>query len=165
MIEIRKLSADELIQLYRMHAIVYNFRRDFSKEENQKPDPLDHPADWSWGVFDGKKLIAGMHEIDYLMRFDGHSVKMSGIGGVGTLPEARKSGHIRHIFEKLLLQAYEKGVVFSSLSPFSHDFYRKFGYEIACARNKISIPTDVLSGIKFYRDKILRAVCSNSSGR
>jgi predicted acetyltransferase len=141
MIEIRRLTAADLPQLYRMHTIVYNMRRDFSKEENQKIDPLDHPAQWAWGAFENGKFLAGMYEIDYLMRFDGHSVKMSGIGGVGTLPEARKGGLVRRIFEKLLPEAYEKGVIFSNLSPFSHDFYRKFGYEIACARNDITIPT------------------------
>jgi predicted acetyltransferase len=148
MAEIRRLVTEDMLQFYRIHTIVYNQRKDYSKDENQKIDPLEHPVDWAWGVFDGKKLLAGMFEIEYLMRFDGHSVKMSGIGGVGTLPEARKGGHIRHIFEKLLPQAYEKGVVFSSLTPFSHDFYRKFGYEIACNRNKISISTDDLSEIK-----------------
>ena len=148
MAEIRKLAADEIIQLKKIHTIVYNQRRDYSVEENQKTDPLDHPSDWAWGVFEKTKLLAGMFEVDYLMRFDGHSVKMSGISGVGTLPEARKGGHIRHIFEKLLPQARENGVVFSNLCPFSHDFYRKFGYEIACARKNISIPTGDLSEIK-----------------
>ena len=154
MSEIRRLVTEEMLQLYRLHTIVYNQRKDFSKEENQKIYPYEHPADWTWGVFDGKKLLAGMFEIEYLMRFDGHSVKMSGIGGVGTLPEARKGGHIRHIFEKLLPQAYEKGVIFSNLTPFSHDFYRKFGYEIACNRNKITIPTGDLSEIKPYGEFI-----------
>jgi len=148
MAEIRRLETEDLLQFYRIHTIVYNMRRDFSKEENQKIDPLDHPAAWACGVFENKKLLAGMYEIDYLMRFDGHSVKMTGIGGVGTLPEARKGGHIRHIFEKLLPEACEKGVVFSCLTPFSHDFYRKFGYEIACARNNISISTGDLSDIR-----------------
>jgi len=150
MTEIRRLQNEDLLQFYRIHTIVYNMRRDFSKEESQKIDPLDHPAHWACGVFEGKKLLAGMYEIDYLMRFDGNSVKMTGIGGVGTLPEARKGGHIRRIFEKILPEAYEKGVVFSNLSPFSHDFYRKFGYEIACARNNISISTGDLSEIKQY---------------
>jgi len=146
--DIRRLESDDLIQFYRMHTIVYNMRKDYSKEENQKIDPLDHPADWAWGVFEGKKLLAGMYEIDYLMRFDGHDVKMSGIGGVGTLPEARKGGLVRRIFEQLLPQAYEKGVVFSNLTPFDHEFYRKFGYEVCCARNKITIDAGDLSDIK-----------------
>jgi len=148
MAEIRRLETEDLIQLSRIHTIVYNMRRDFTKEENQKPDPLEHPANWACGVFENKKLLAGMFEIDYLMRFDGHSVKMTGISGVGTLPEARKGGHIRHIFEKLLPEAYEKGVVFSNLTPFSHDFYRKFGYEVTCTRNNISISMGDLSELK-----------------
>jgi len=148
MAEIRKLAADDVLQLKKIHTVVYNQRRDYSTEDNQKTDPLDHPPDWAWGVFDKTKLLAGMFELDYLMRFDGNSVKMSGISGVGTLPEARKDGHIRRIFEKLLPQAREKGVVFSNLCPFSHDFYRKFGYEIACARKNIIIPTGDLSEIK-----------------
>jgi len=82
------------------------------------------------------------------MRFDGHSVKMSGISGVGTLPEARKGGFVRRIFEQLLPEAYEKGVVFSNLTPFSHDFYRKFGYETIGLRNNITISAGDLSGIK-----------------
>ncbi|MDR0442448.1 MAG: GNAT family N-acetyltransferase [Treponema sp.] len=148
MAEIRRLTPEEMPQFYRMHTIVYNMRRDHSKEENQKADPLSHPAHWAWGVFEGSKLLAGMYEIDYLMRFDGHNVKMSGIGGVGTLPEARKGGHVRRIFEKLLPEAYEKGVAFSCLTPFSHDFYRKFGYEISCARREISISMGELQEIK-----------------
>jgi predicted acetyltransferase len=148
MAEIRKLTADDALQLKKIHTVVYNQRRDYSTEENKKTDPLDHPPDWAWGVFDKTKLLAGMYELDYLMRFDGNSVKMSGISGVGTLPEARKGGHIRRIFEKLLPQAREKGVVFSNLCPFSHDFYRKFGYETACARKNITIPTGDLSEIK-----------------
>jgi len=150
MSEIRRLVNEDMLQLYRLHTIVYNQRKDYSKEENQKIYSLEHPADWAWGVFNGKKLLAGMFEIEYLMRFDGHSVKMSGIGGVGTLPEARKGGHIRRIFEQLLPQAYEKGFIFSNLTPFSHDFYRKFGYEIACNRNKLTISTGDLSEIKQY---------------
>jgi predicted acetyltransferase len=146
--EIRRLDDEDLLQLLKLHTIVYNIRKDYSKEDNQKKEPLAHPTNWAWGAFKGKKLLAGMFEIEFLMRFDGHSKKMSGISGVGTLPEARKGGHIRRISEKMLIEAYEKGVVFSTLAPFSHDFYRKFGYEIASDRFNISIPTKSFSTIK-----------------
>lgn len=151
MTELRRLQNEDIIQLQRMHTIVYNQRKDYPKEETSNTkdtDPLAHPADWAWGVFDGKKLLAGMYELDYLMSFDGHSVKMSGVSGVGTLPEARKGGHVRRIFEKMLPEEYEKGFVFSALTPFSHDFYRKFGYEISCARTHVSISTGDLFDIK-----------------
>jgi predicted acetyltransferase len=154
MSEIRRLEKEDLIQFYKMHTVVYNMRRNYSKDESKEIDLLDHPANWAWGVFEGKKLLAGMLDIDFLMNFDGHSVKLSGIGGVGTLPEARKGGHIRRIFEQLLLKSYENDFVFSNLSPFSHDFYRKFGYEICCARNNISIPAGDFLGIKPYGEYV-----------
>ena len=126
--------------------IVYNQRRDFSGEKEGGAG--GHPPHWAWGAFDGGKLLSCMWEIDYLMRFDGNSVRMSGIGGVGTLPEARKGGLVRRVFERLLPEAYENGVVFSTLAPFSHDYYRMFGYEIACTRNNISVPTRDFFGLK-----------------
>jgi predicted acetyltransferase len=152
MIEIRRLCAEELQKARRLHTVVYNFRHDYNKEEKKEPDPLEHPPEWTWGLFEGNKLLSCMIEIEFLMRFDNHSVPMSGIGGVGTLPEARKGGHIRSIFEKLLPEAYEKGVVFSNLCPFSHAFYRKFGYEVACARNKITIATSQFIDLKLRGD-------------
>ena len=148
MAEIRRLENDDLIQFYKLHTIVYNLRRDYSKEDSEKPDPLAHPANWACGAFEGKKLLAGLYEIDFLMRFDGNSVKMAGIGGVGTLPEARNGGLVRRIFEKIQPESYEKGVVFSCLTPFSHEFYRKFGYELSIPRNNISIAAGNFADIK-----------------
>jgi predicted acetyltransferase len=83
------------------------------------------------------------------MRFDGNDVKMSGIGGVATFPEARSGGKVRRIFESLLAGAYADGVIFSCLSPFSHAFYRKFGYELCCVRREMRIPITELEKIKY----------------
>jgi predicted acetyltransferase len=130
----------------RIDTVVYNGRRDYSKEE--KPDPLAHPASWHWGAFQKGRLVSSLVEIPFLMRFDFSSVPLSGIGGVGTLPEARNSGCVPAIFAKLLPEAYEGGTVFSNLTPFSHAYYRAYGYELACARNEITIPTREFSRLK-----------------
>ena len=148
MTEIRRLEKDDTSQFLNLHTIVYNMRRDCYKQEDIKNDPLSHPAHWACGAFEGKKLLAGMFEIDYLMRFDENSVKMAGIGGVGTLPEERNGGHVRRIFEKIQPESYEKGYVFSCLTPFNHDFYRKFGYELAIPRNNICIAVNDFANIK-----------------
>jgi len=152
MTEIRRLAAGEIPQLDRIHTVVYNQRRDFPREkpgeDGAKDEPSGHPPHWAWGAFEKGRLLSCMREIDFLMSFDGGHARMSGIGGVGTLPEARKGGLVRRIFEKLLPEARESGVVFSTLTPFSHDYYRMFGYEIACARNNVSIPARDFLGIK-----------------
>jgi len=146
MTEIRRLCAEDMPAHSRLMTVVYNARRDFSKEEPPKQDP--NPHQWTLGVFEGGKLVSAMTELEFLMRFDGQNVPMIGIGGVGTLPEARKGGHVRKMFEKFLPEAYEQGVIFSNLYPFSYDFYRKFGYELAHTRNEITIPTGEFSDYK-----------------
>jgi predicted acetyltransferase len=143
MTEILRLRAEDMPAYSRLVTVVYNVRRDFSKEE--APEKTAHPPEWTRGVFEGGRLVSAMTEIEFLMRFDGQSVPMIGIGGVGTLPEARKGGHVRAMFEKFLPEAYEKGVIFSNLHPFSFDFYRKFGYELAHSRNEITIPAGEFS--------------------
>jgi predicted acetyltransferase len=146
MLEIRRVRAEELEQCNKIGTVVYNEHRDFHLQKHESP--LEDPAEWRWGAFEDGKMWSCMNEIPYLMRFDHHDVKMSGIGSVGTLPEARSGGYIRMIFEKLLPEAYENGVVFSNLTPFSHAFYRKFGYELAGARNEVTIPTKEFAGLK-----------------
>jgi predicted acetyltransferase len=147
MIEIRRIHPDELIQVRKLHTVVFNQRSDFSKES--PPDPLANPAEWTWGAFENGILASVIVEIEFMMRFDGSAVPMSGIAGVGTLPEYRKSRLVRSIFGKLLPEAFEKGVVFSTLAPFSHAFYRKFGYELVCVLKELTIPA-----IEFSRYKI-----------
>jgi hypothetical protein len=54
MIEVRRINAEELPQVHHIWNIVYDERRDYSKE--QKPNPLTEPAEWGWGVFEGGGL-------------------------------------------------------------------------------------------------------------
>ena len=145
MIEIRRLCAEDLIPYYKMKAVVYNRRRDCSDESaiNRNLGTLVEAFDaapWHWGVFDNGRLISGMLENEFLMRFDGNEVPMAGIGGVGTLPEARKGGLVRIMYEKFFHEAFDKGVIFSCLRPFSHAFYRKFGYEFTFTRHTLTVP-------------------------
>jgi predicted acetyltransferase len=146
--EIRRIHKDEYSLVERIDTIVYNQRHDFSKEKDGEDKSLNNPSEWIWAVFENGKMMSCLNEIPFLMRFDGQSVNMSGIGGVGSLPEARKGGNIKALFETLIPLAYENGVLFSSLTPFSHVFYRKFGYELSCACNEIRIPTSEFATLK-----------------
>ncbi|MCL2720659.1 MAG: GNAT family N-acetyltransferase [Treponema sp.] len=154
MTEIRRLTKDDWPAFARMQAISFNYRYDPSDESNNERDPLDHPESWVWAAFEKGNLVAGTYEIDFLMNFDNKRAKMTGIGGVATLPEARGGGYMRRIFDKMLQESYDNGVIFSSLSPFSHDFYRKFGYETTCVRNNITITAKHFLSIKPYGEFI-----------
>ncbi|MDR2655816.1 MAG: GNAT family N-acetyltransferase [Oscillospiraceae bacterium] len=144
--EIRRLKQSEITEAKKIDAISFNMRSDFSNPQEEK---YPAPADWRWGAFEGGKLAASMMEIPYIMRFDGHDVKMSGIGSVATLPEFRRSGSVRAIFGRLIPEAYAGGAVFSCLYPFSHAYYRQFGYELSATETEARIPA-LSIGLKMH---------------
>lgn len=84
------------------------------------------------GAFDEKgRLCSAMIQLDYGCHFGGQETKLLGIGGVVSDPALRRNGGIRALFEEGLPRARREGYTFSALYPFSHVFYRKFGYELA----------------------------------
>jgi len=139
--EIRKIRPEENVPASLVGTIVF-----LNEEKNyreQLESPLHHSDGYedTWAGFDGAgKMCSVLSVYDYDMRFDGHTVKMGGVAGVATLPEARNSGYIRRIFEKALPAMKDEGKTFSFLYPFSFEFYRKFGYELCYAPSRISAP-------------------------
>ena len=92
-----------------------------------KPE-ADHLTYWA-ACDDSCHMMSALTLTDYTVNFDGHPCRMSGVGGVSTLPQYRGRGGIRGIFEACLPDLYNQGYDFSYLYPFSSAFYRKFGYE------------------------------------
>ena len=135
---IRRIKKEEKVFADRMRSIAFNFILDESKKDQVMDSPT-WPEDWTWGYFEDSRMVSCMTAIPYAMRFDGHTVAMTGIGGVASLPETRHGGKIRKIFEVLFKEEYEKGTEFTGLTPFSHSYYRKFGYELCNDRKEIVI--------------------------
>ena len=97
------------------------------------------------GVFDGEgRLLGAMIQLSMDARFEGHTCKLLGIGGVATDPAQRRHGAIRQLFEEGLPRLYDEGFVFSALYPFSHVFYRKFGYELGILRRNAEVKTSAI---------------------
>lgn len=90
------------------------------------------------------KLMGGMILLDYQTRIGDKWLPLTGIGGVATLPEYRRAGVIRGIFKHILPRMYENGIAISGLYPFSHAFYRKFGYEVTSGISTASVGLDQL---------------------
>ena len=124
---IRPMTNDDLLAYERLCSICYTY------PAKHAPEPLpDEKLRIRMGVFDEDgKLLSAMMQIPYSVRFGGETVPLIGIGGVVTDPAARGQRAIRHLFEEGLPRLYREGYVFSALYPFSHRFYRKFGYESA----------------------------------
>ena len=104
----------------------------------------------------GHPVSSGMVIHAYDVWFDGSLTKATGVGGVASLPEARGNGGIRKIFETLLPDWYRDGITFSMLYPFSHEFYRKFGYEQVQKRHIYRLPIKSLCALP--QDRSARVV-------
>ena len=149
--EVRPIKPEEKTAFDKIQTIAFMFKRDFSKEEKEGavPDGAQQLVNDGYrtgrAAFDDNgKMCSCFDLIPYEVTFDGNTVKMGGIGGVASLPEERDKKYIRHIFEYVMNEMYENGYVFSYLYPFSHIYYRKFGYEHNMTVTSCSIPISSL---------------------
>ena len=131
--------------------------RKTTKEENQRVNELfsiafelplepvseeENPRCHHWAAYtDDGDMMSTFTVSDFNQRFDGHSCKMGGIGGVATLPQYRRMGGIRECFSRCLPDMYQNDYIFSYLYPFSTAYYRKFGYE--CCVQKLCMHLDL----------------------
>ena len=145
--EVRKLTENEHFEADLISCVAFHMRmedREKAMEESKKLTVED------WGAFaDDGRLMARIMNHRFESWLDGRLVANGGIGGVSTLPEYRNTGAIREIFGKLIPEAYRNGEVISTLYPFNHAFYRKFGYETACWRNDYEFSPAVLKEYRF----------------
>ena len=140
--EIRKITPEEDIYSERVSSVAYFWKLDKVRERGARLTDV-------WGGFDKNGgLCSRMILEDYPVRFDGHTVKMCGIGGVATLPDHRNERLVRGMFEKALPDMKERGYLLTFLFPFSFVFYRKFGYELCYAHNRVTIPAGALKTFK-----------------
>ncbi len=124
----RNLRENETEARKKLQSIVY-----FMKYESDKPslspkfDKIQ--AQNTRGAFteDGK-LAAVLEIFPFLSYLDGTIVGSSGVAGVATLLEHRHSGAVKNLLKNAYKEMYEKGDVMSYLYPFSHEYYRKYGY-------------------------------------
>ena len=145
--DIHKLTGAERFEADMISIVAFHMRLEDPekrREESQKRTEED------WGAFsDDGKIMARIINNKYETWLDGQLVSNGGIGAVSTLPEYRNTGAVREIFGRLLPEAYRAGEVISTLYPFSHAFYRKFGYETVRWRNDYEFVPAVLGGYRF----------------
>jgi len=145
--EIRKIKPEENVHYELMCSIC--FSRSTAPEDRtawlEKPEEHTEGYEHVWGAFDNGRLISAMAVVPAQIMINGMPTKAGLICGVVTLPEARNARCVRKIFEIIMPQMKDEGVVYSLLYPFSFDFYRKFGYEHAYVRQRATFPVSELS--------------------
>lgn len=122
--QIRRLNPEDFLTMQNNMNIAFRFDR--------SETPVDHNNEYlnAYAAFtDEGKMTSSVIANPYRCTYWKQTVGMCGIGGVATFPEYRREGHMRHLLPFVLDAAYDRGDVLSSLFPFSHPFYRKFGFE------------------------------------
>ena len=145
--EIRLLKDKERFEARMIATVAFHGRMEDPEKAKQESE---QETDQHWGAFhDDGTLMAHIINNQFVSNLDGTPVRNGGIGAVSTLPEYRMEGGVKEIFRALLPYAYQDGEVISTLYPFSHAFYRKFGYETVCWRNQYEFAPGVLKGYAF----------------
>lgn len=154
---IRKIKPEEIKRTDELFSIAFECASDNTKSpmevyEDTLSDSGRDCKYWMerYAAFedDDKTMMSFFCAKPYPIHFDGHHCKMTGIGGVATLPQYRRRGGIRGCFEKALVDMYERGYEFSYLYPFSTAYYRKFGYELCCEKLTYKLELSFLPNYK-----------------
>ena len=124
----RKLTPQEYWRASLNMAVAFEsgFEYENEREKVREADPKED----LYGAFhqEGEPPVASLVMNKKEVRFDGHTVKMGGVGGVATLPAHRRGGAIRVCMEESLRDLYREGYALSHLYPFSTGYYRQFGF-------------------------------------
>lgn len=147
---IRNIRREEMLDAFKVRTIAFSFSN-FNEDEKKQliAEMPDSRFDEEWGCYTEEgKLVAAVRNNNFTVWYDGHQVRMGGIGGVACLPEYRYGGSVKNIMKALLEKAREDGEVLSSLFPFSHEFYRKVGYEMCLPKIVYEFPTTLIADYK-----------------
>lgn len=126
----RKLSPQEYWLAGLNMAVAFESPFEFEKEREKSQSAQPDGTEEQYGAFlsqDGPpvaSLVMNRKEV----RFDGHIVKMAGVGGVATQPANRRGGAIRACMVQALRDFRDEGYALSHLYPFSTAYYRQFGF-------------------------------------
>ena len=141
--EIKEFYGGEALDFFRLCTQLFHApASDEAISEKVKNDSA-HEDFARLGVFENGFLSA-IEVRPYRVRFDGHDIKMGGIGAVVSSQEARGKGTIKALFDVAFKKMYENGQIFSHLYPFRGDYYRKFDYEPSAYTKIWHIPTEYL---------------------
>lgn len=140
---LRELKKEDILALRKLWSICYQYSmnvEDAKKEIEASTDEIIGNGAFT----EAGELVSGMLSNRLKMNFDGEYVSLAGIGGVVTHPAYRYGGFVRGVISQLLARERAHGSIFSGLYPFSHAFYRKFGYELALSEKTYTLPVRLL---------------------
>ena len=142
--DVRFIKPDEAVAYLKISAasFIWKFDKDVDKE-------VEMPV---LGAFHEGKLIAGVEVFDFKCNYCGNLINTVVLSGICSQPESRRMGGVRAIFDEVGRTAVENDIVAGFLSPFSIEYYEKFGYANLNRVFNISVPFHKLAHIPRNND-------------
>lgn len=134
--EVRYINPEEAVDYLKISAASFIWKFD-AKVDNEVEAPV-------LGAFKNGKLIAGAEMFEFKTNFCNNLLNLINISGICSLPEERRTGGIRSIFDEIGRLAVEKKWTLGFLRPFSIEYYEKFGYANLNRMFAIRVPFDKL---------------------
>lgn len=129
--------------------LAYAFRPADPYEPIESVEDLPPPATLGdrRGLYDGDELrCTGAHHW-FRLRVRGTFREVPGLSAVSTPPRYRRQGLVRRLLVDSLHEYCERGAGLCALWPFSHPFYRRFGWGTCSRRGRTTCEPDALAGI------------------
>ena len=142
--EVRLIKPEEAIDYNKISAASFIWK--FDKDVDDK---VEMPV---MGAFHNGKLIAGMELFDFKCNYCGNLINTLVLSGICSQPEYRRMGGVRAIFDEIGRTAVENDIVAGFLSPFSIEYYEKFGYANLNRCFAIRVPFHKLQNIPRNND-------------
>lgn len=96
------------------------------------------------GTIENGKLVSALSIIPLEGYIRKELFSFSGIGGVATFPEKRGKNYVHYLLKEAIKISKDEGKTFSSLYPFSFEFYRNFGWELGGFQKRYKIKTHLI---------------------
>lgn len=142
--EIRLITPEEAIDYHKISAASFIWK--FDKAVDNK---VEMPV---LGAFHEGKLIAGMELFDFKCNYCGNLINTLVLSGICSQPEYRRMGGVRALFDRVGRAAVENNIVAGFLSPFSIEYYEKFGFANLNRCFTIKVPFHKLQNIPRSND-------------
>lgn len=145
--EIRYITPEEAADFLKVSSASFIWKFNDAEDNSVKGPVL--------AAFHSGKLIAGVELYDFKSNYCGNFLNSLVISGVCCLPEYRRMGAIREIFDKISSIAVQDNVSLGFLHPFSISYYEKFGFSNLNRMFKIRVPFESLKAIPRNTDVTL----------
>ncbi|GIQ67068.1 hypothetical protein PACILC2_56360 [Paenibacillus cisolokensis] len=136
--EIRQLTTDDYEASKKLS--MYAFQFEMSEEAIEAERSRFVPERY-FGIFADNRLAAQLTLLPLQTYINGKLFDMGGIANVSSWPEMRRQGLVARLIRHSLGEMKRAGQTVSFLAPFSHSFYRKYGWENLLDLKKYTIET------------------------